>query len=131
VNKIDSLTLVWDAKAGLANDLLYIARKLAGIGHCSLCDITHSGVRERAEWVDCRDSLGVPVEVLYRDGLDDALATAAEGRFPCAIAYVNGEPRLLLTPEVIDGCGGKVQSLRSALVQHAADQGLELGLAPG
>ena len=31
MNKIDSLTLVWDAKKGLGNDLLYIARKLAGI----------------------------------------------------------------------------------------------------
>ena len=69
--------------------------------------------------------------MLYRDGLDDELARAASGRFPCAIAYVNGEPRLLLGPEAIDGCGGSVQGLRSALVQHAADQGLELGAAAG
>ena len=93
MKKIDTLTLVWNAKSGLGNALLDLARKLTSVGNCALCDITHRGVSERPQWTDCKQELGVIVEMLYRDGLSDELQRVADGRFPCVIARVDGQPQ--------------------------------------
>ncbi|MCH8066593.1 MAG: hypothetical protein IIC90_12340 [Chloroflexi bacterium] len=125
MSKIDSLTLVWDAQSGFLNGMWDLARKLTSVGSCTLCDITHRGVGERPEWTACKQTLGVPVEMRYRDGLSNELLRVADHRFPCVIAHVGSKPLLLLTPEAIEACRGNVETLRLFLSHHAARQGLQ------
>jgi hypothetical protein len=47
---VELLIGVYNADGGTAGELRYVARKAVGRGHCALCDITHRGFTQRAEW---------------------------------------------------------------------------------
>ena len=50
---------VYDADGSLVGELRYALRKVTGRGHCSLCDLTHRGVRARADWGDFKSRIGL------------------------------------------------------------------------
>ena len=117
---------VYDADGSLLGELRYALRKVAGRGHCSLCDLTHHGVRRRPEWADVEARLGAPVTLLHRDERDDAVRAATRiatrDQLPAVLAEVDGELVTLLGPADLNACGTDVtefeQRVRAAATAH-------------
>ena len=126
---IQELVLVFNADSGRLNAWLDSARKLLGVGECSLCDITHGLAGEKQDWAACRSDLGVPVDALHRDELSEPLLHAVDGQFPCVVARTDEGYERLLGPDVLARCRGSVADFRGRLLTHAAMQDLALPLA--
>ena len=120
---VRQLTLLYNADAGKLNAFLDSARKLFGVGACSLCDLTHGLAGERDAWRECRESLGVPISSLHRDELTPELESLVGGRLPAVVAETEEGPVLLMTPQVIDQCSD-VQSFEERLWKEAEAAGL-------
>ena len=69
---------VYDADGGLRGEATYVIGKLLRRRHCSLCDITHSPVRRRPEWVTMVVRLGVPFRLAHLNELSAAEAAVVE-----------------------------------------------------
>jgi hypothetical protein len=123
---IDELVLVYAADAGRISALVDSARKLLTLKGCTLCAITHGLAGEKSEWKDCKAALGVPITCYHRDDQPAHIRQAAADRLPCVLARVDDEYRLLLGPESLERCNGKVADLKGRLRHHATLQGLEL-----
>lgn len=115
---------VYDADHTLWGELSYWVGARMGRRHCSLCDITHSSVRERADWRACRDQVDVPFETLHRDEVPDEVA-AAGGPPPYVVAETQAGWVRLLGPDEIEACAGDPAALIGAVDRSRAQ------LAPG
>lgn len=102
---------VYDADGTVRGELAYWVGARLGRRHCSLCDITHGSVRERAEWKTCRSSLPVRFDTFHRDDQPDAVRAAAGGRAPVVLADTDDGIALLIGPDELDGYGGSVDRL--------------------
>jgi hypothetical protein len=118
---------VYDADGSLLGELRYAARKLAGRGHCSLCDLTHRGVRRRPEWDEVTEHLGVPIELVHRDERSDALAAATTDRIPALLAEAGTQLVALLGPAELEACGADVGEFERRVAAAALEHGLHLG----
>jgi hypothetical protein len=128
--RIDRLIFVYAADSGRLSALVDSAKKLLQIKGCSLCAITHGLAGERSEWRECREEIGVPVDIFHRDDMPPQVAAAAGDRLPCVLAEVGGELVPLLQPEVIDRMRGNVADFRGRIMTHAAMRKLELPVTP-
>ena len=124
--EVRSLIFVYAANSGLIGAMFDSAKKLLHVNGCSLCALTHGLAGERDEWTSCKEALGVPVEYLHRDELEGELRDLVGERLPCVVADSDDGLRLLLSPEVIARCDGKVADLRGKLRYHAAKNDLRL-----
>ena len=127
--RIDRLVFVFSAGSGSFNAFLDSARKLLQIKGCTLCTITHGLAGEKAEWRECKEEIGVPVDYVHSDEITPALARAiGDGgtNLPCVVAEAGGELILLLGPDVLDRCKGSVADLKGRLGVFSAMKGLEL-----
>ena len=107
---------VYHADGGLGGHLRYAFDKVARGEGCALCDITHGTVREKAAFAACRQDLGIPMEMIYRDALTPALTAAISGRTPAVVGIsATGDHRLLLGPDALDAVQGEVYGFRAAL----------------
>lgn len=59
----------------------------ARVRHCALCEVTHGTFREREEWRDLREGLGVPFAAVHLDERTPEVLTASRGKEPCVIAH--------------------------------------------
>ena len=112
---------MYDANGTLAGEVSYWIGARLGKAHCSLCEITHGLVREKAEWRECRDSLEIPFETFHRD--DQPESVRALGLVPVVVAETTDAAiTMLLDPADLDALGGSVQAfnaaLDAALVRH-------------
>ena len=124
--EIERLVLVFDADAGAWSALVDSSRKLFRLKGCSLCEITHGVLGEREGWASCRESLGVDVEYLHRDELDEALEKQVGDALPCVLADAGGGLEVLLGPDVLDRCAGSLNDFRGRLLHHAARLGMTI-----
>lgn len=124
--RIDRLVFVFDADSGKLGALVDGVKKLLTVNGCPLCAITHGILGERAEWKECREGLGVPVDYLHRDELSGPLRRIVGTATPCVLAVASGDHRVLLGPEVLGRCKGGVPDLKGRLLAHAASAGLDL-----
>ncbi|MFM7224106.1 MAG: hypothetical protein ACKO1Y_01520 [Actinomycetota bacterium] len=119
---------VYDADGTWWGEVAYFVGARIGRAHCSLCDITHGPLREKAEWRECRDALPVPVECFHRDDQPAAVRAAAAGTVPVVVAELTvGDPVVLLGPEELEGCAGSVTAFSERLTAALA----RLGAGPG
>ena len=63
---VERLVGVYDADGTVLGELSYFLRARIGRAHCSLCDITHGRIRERADWRACRGRLPVRFTTYHR-----------------------------------------------------------------
>lgn len=112
---------VYDADGTVRGELTYFVKARFGAVHCSLCDITHGRVRERADWRACRSTFPVPFETFHRDDQPAAVRAVTNGAAPVVVADFDGTIRLLLGPGELDECAGSPERLREA-VERALDQ---------
>jgi len=120
---------VYDADGSLLGELRYALRKLAGQGHCSLCDLTHQGVRQRPEWAELTEHLGVPIELHHRDERSDTIRAATTDGIPAVLAEVGTELVTLLGPADLEACGADVGEFERRVRAAAADHDLRLPAA--
>ncbi len=102
---VDQLIGIYDADGGLLGELRYAFGRVFSGGHCALCDLTHRGVRRRAEWATVVDHLGVPVVLLHRNEMDSPLRRVVGSRLPTIVVARDAELEILLGPEELGECG--------------------------
>lgn len=123
---VTELIGVYDANGSVRGELAYAFRKLTGRGHCSLCDITHGGLRRRPEFDAVCTELGVPFTLLHRDERPaDVLAVTAD-RTPMVLGRTVDGLTVLLGAEQLDECDPSPAALVDALHRAIARLGLQL-----
>jgi hypothetical protein len=119
--RIVRLVGVYDADHTLRGEVSYWIGARLGRRHCSLCDITHSSVRQRPEWRACVAGLPVQFETFHRDDQPDAVRLAADGRAPVVVVETDQGHELLLDQAALDECAGSIDRLVAA-IERAADR---------
>lgn len=110
----DELRLVgvYDADGTLAGELAYVIGHLLGTRSCSLCDITHGGLRRRPVFDQLAAELGIPFELRHRDELDPPrAAVVAESGLPVVLLEESGDRRVLLDDDALRACDGDPEVL--------------------
>jgi hypothetical protein len=115
---------VYDADGTLRGEVAYWIGARLGRRHCSLCEITHGAVREKAEWQACQLGLPVPFDTHHRDDQPDSVRAAVGGVVPVVVAETTTGMVLLLSPADLRACGGSTDRLLEAVEQAAARLGL-------
>jgi len=121
---IDRLVLVYNADSGKWSAIVDSAKKLLTVNGCALCAITHGLTGEKDEWKTCRDEIGVPIDYLHRNELDNETRYLLGEDLPAVIALHGGESTVLLTPEALERCKGSVADFRGRLLAYASMRGL-------
>lgn len=111
---------VYNADGTLRGELAYLVGKMRGTVHCGLCDITHSAVRRRSEWLDCAGRLPVAFDTYHRDDQPDAARPHTDGSLPAVLAETDAGIVPLLGPAELDACAASPERLIDA-VRAAAD----------
>jgi hypothetical protein len=119
---VDRLIGIYDADGGLVGELRYAWGKVFADAHCSLCDLTHRGLRRRSEWDALVERLGVPFDLLHRDEMDDSLRLVSRSALPCVLVDRDAQLEVLLGPDELAACGTDLAELerriRAALVRR-------------
>ena len=122
------LTGVYDADGSAVGELRYWIGARLGKTHCSLCEVTHSSIRERREWRDLRATLSLEFNTVHRDEQSEAVAIATCGGFPAVVAQdATGEAYLLLDAREIEEIARQndpQDALVAAVERAAAVRGL-------
>lgn len=122
---IERLVGVYDADGTVWGELSYWVGARLGRAHCALCDITHSSVRERAEWKACRARLPVPFDTYHRDDQPDAVRPVTEGGLPCVVAETDGGPVVVVSRSELEACHGSVEALSALLERVLVDEEID------
>jgi hypothetical protein len=115
---------VYDADSTLRGEVAYWIGARLGRRHCSLCDITHGTLRERAEWRACRGELPIPFDTYHRNDQPEDVRTAVHDVAPVVVAITADGVVGLLGPVELDACGGSVDRLIDMLDAAATAAGL-------
>lgn len=112
--RIIELVGIYDADGTLSGEIRYWFGARLGRTHCSLCEITHGLFTTRADWRECRESLGVEFLTFHRNDAPDDVLTVAGG-LPAVVARTDRGAVRLLGPDELLVCEGDVGAFRSAL----------------
>lgn len=112
---------VYDADGTLRGELTYWFGARLGRRHCALCDITHGSVRERKDWRQCRDELGVAFDTVHRDEASSDVMAVVRDNLPAVVAVTTEGATPLLGPKELANCQGSPTSMVHAL-REAADR---------
>ena len=124
--KITTLFGVYDADATILGEMTYWIGARLGVRHCSLCDITHSLFREKANWQECQAELavkcGVEFRAFHRDDQPDAVRNVIKGAYPAVVAQDEaGKFSLFMTSSEISSCGESPRYFLDAITDRLAD----------
>ncbi len=107
----ESLVGIFDADGGLRGELRYVIDKLAGRGHCALCDITHGfNPLGKRSWKDACAAASLSVELLHRDEASPEQLAAAD-RLPVVLTGDGASWRILVPEEELSDCKGSPAEL--------------------
>ena len=126
--KVDRLIFVFDANSGKWDAFVDSAKKTLRLKGCALCAITHGLLGEKEAWKECKEGFGIPIDYVHKDEMDHDLKKVAEGNLPCVISVVDGEPIMLILPDVLEQCKGSVSELKGQIQYHCAINDLEIAL---
>jgi hypothetical protein len=112
---IERLSMVYDADGGAVGELRYAVGHLLGRTRCDLCDITHGGVRRKADFDALLAGLAVPVDVLHRNEQTHELAGATAGRLACVVAHTPVGLEVAVDRDALARCDGRVDRLADVL----------------
>lgn len=80
---------VYNANGGIAGELAYFFGHLVGLRSCTLCDVTHSPIRKKAQWREfeerLRDDLGYEFVLVHKNERTPEQLAASAGREPCIL----------------------------------------------
>lgn len=115
---------VYDADSTLRGELSYWIGARLGRTHCSLCDITHGVVRERAGWKQCRQDLPVPFETYHRNDQPSGVRAASGDAAPVVMAETDAGIITLLDREALENLDGSPERLIAAVKVALAEAAL-------
>ena len=120
---VQRLVGVYRANGGPLGEAAYVIGRLVGRAHCSLCDVTHSPLRRKAEWDRMTAKLGVPFELVHLNECTGELAALVPSKAdaPAVLAEVGGRLEVILDARDLDPLSGSVVAFEQAL-QHALDR---------
>ena len=124
VGNLLRLVGVYEADGGFVGELRYAVLKFTGRGHCSLCDVTHRGVRSKTEWREMCEGLPVPFDLVHLNQRSPAILKASEGATPCILAEVDSELILVLSRDELEHCMGDVTTFADAVHIGLSDRGI-------
>lgn len=122
--RVSRLIGVYDADGSLRGELSYWVGARLGRAHCSLCDITHGLVRERADWRTCRDGLAVRFDTYHRDDQPEQVRRATGGAVPVVVAETDDGMVVLLGSADLEACEGSGDLLVTAIENAVVRSGL-------
>ena len=106
---------VYDADGSVVGELSYVIGRALGRAHCSLCDITHGAVREKAAWRSCVRTLGVPFVTCHRDDMPAAVR-ALGVELPVVVAeHDDGSLTIAASAAELETCSGSPERLVALL----------------
>lgn len=115
---------VFNGDGGIRGELAYVFGKLRGTTSCALCDISHRGLRTNPEWSDVTCAMGVPFDLVHRNGRSAEVARLTGDRTPAVVAETAGGYRDVMTPEDFDGVSGDAGEFILALRRACVDNDL-------
>ena len=121
---IERLYVVYNADSDWWSLVVDVVRKLAGRDECPLCTLTHGATGERAGFRQCKESLGVPVDPVYRDTLMPELR-ALDLELPFVAVKAGSTFKILLDKPGVVSLRGDTAALERTLRERAQSQGLE------
>ena len=122
MSEVVEIVGVYNADGGLAGEAKYFLGKTFSNTHCALCDITHSGVRKKREWVEGCDSSQVPLRMVHLNERDEEQARACTLGTPTVLfKYADGTVEAVLGPEELEVNGSVYEFFK--LVQSNLDAG--------
>lgn len=111
VTNSDELIGVYDADGTLVGEVSYWIGARLGRRHCSLCDVTHGLVSEKASWRDCKAELPLPFVTYHRNDMPEDVRRVAQGSLPAVVVRRQGIVSPLLSPSEIEAAEGDPQGL--------------------
>ena len=123
--RIRRLVGVYNAESTLRGELSYWVGARLGRAHCALCDITHSSVRERADWKVCRASLPVPFDTYHLNDQPDGIRATLGDQAPAVIAETDQGLFTLLDSADLEHCDSSTERFSAALTRAAEQHHLE------
>jgi hypothetical protein len=115
---------VYDAEGTWRGEVRYWVGARLGRTHCSLCEITHSSIREKSAWRECRAGLPVPFDAYHRDDQPADIKAALAGVVPAVVAETTDGVVVLLGPDELTACQGSVDALEAAIERRVEERGL-------
>ena len=107
----ETLAGIFDADGGLRGELRYVIDKLAGRGHCALCDITHGfNPLGKRSWKEACAAAGVSMTLLHRDEASPQQLAVA-GELPVVLAGADRSWRVLVPADDLAACKGSPSKL--------------------
>jgi len=121
--KITALYGVYDADATILGELSYWFGARLGVRHCSLCDITHSLFRQRAEWQkrqqELKDNYGVDFQAYHRNDQPAEVRKVINGNYPAVVAQDElGNFSLFMSDAEINSCDGSPELFMSEITKR-------------
>lgn len=104
--RADQLIGIYDADATIIGEVSYWIGARLGLRHCSLCDVTHGLVAEKASWRSCKESLPLPFVTYHRNDMPDDVRAVAGTSFPAVVIRRGGTVSHLLSASEIDAAQG-------------------------
>ena len=112
---IEKIYGIYHADGGIIGELSYVWGKITGTAHCSLCDITHSGISMKREWKDFTNKLDMDFELLHLNEQNSDLADFTKGKTPCVVTRESGELRIIVDAVSLEGCNKSVSSFKKII----------------
>lgn len=115
----EELVGIFDADGGLRGELRYVIDKLAGRGHCALCDITHGfNPLGKRSWKEACAAAGLTMTLLHRDEASPEQLAAAD-RLPVVLAGGGACWRVLVPAEDLSACAGSPAELLQLIEERS------------
>jgi len=112
---------VYHADGGLVGELKYIAGKLTGTTHCSLCDITHGWhPLGKSEWRTEIRKWG-NLKAIHLNEQPAELATITAGKTPCVVTAKDGQYQIIINSAQLASCHGDIQALLTKIKQALSE----------
>jgi len=116
---------VYDADGGVLGELSYVVRHALGRTECSLCSVTHGGLRRKRQWDEMVAELEVPVRLVHRNETSEAERTAsAMTGLPAVLGVrADGVHTVLMGPTMLRETGGSVTQFAVGLQEALRTEG--------
>lgn len=131
-HQVLSLYVIYNADSTLTGEILYLAKKALGFGHCAACDITHGPRGEKPEFSALKSTFGwtIPLLNIHRDQMDETLRACVHRVLPAVVARTDAGDCLLVDPHELAECAGSVDGFVYVVEQRAKQMGLVLNRVP-
>lgn len=116
---------IYKADGGIIGEVSYFLGHLVGVRNCSLCDVTHSPFKKKAEFKKFQARLlenhQLEVSLVHMNERSESELAASKGREPCVLLqHEDGSMSMFLDYEELAAAKGSVRSFEKLLESRIA-----------